>query len=90
MFTKVVPSLHTISVSLYCMCFSALAHKEFRFVLPVLPLCMHVCGYYITVLHQDRVTSDSQGKEVSQSISDEDVRHHIRKVSLYSRSQSIQ
>ena len=27
--------------------FSLLAHKEFRFLFPVLPMAMHVCGVYL-------------------------------------------
>ncbi|XP_067929021.1 GPI mannosyltransferase 3-like [Watersipora subatra] len=56
--------------------YSLLAHKEFRFVLPMVPMAMHVCGYYITVLHQQ----SSQRSNDSDPVNEEAVRSHLKKL----------
>lgn len=55
-----------------CHC-SFLAHKEFRFVLPILPLAMHICGYYITCLHQQIQKVDQASKSQLEVITEEQV-----------------
>ena len=57
-----------------------LGHKEFRFVLPLLPLTMHICGYYITVLHQQSVAREKQNKSKLESITEEQIRNQIQEV----------
>lgn len=64
--------------------FSFLAHKEFRFVLPVVPIAMHVCGYYITVLHQGLAAESKGLKKGSELevVTEEQVHEQIEQVCL--------
>ncbi|CAH1773769.1 unnamed protein product [Owenia fusiformis] len=39
--------------------YSMLGHKEFRFIMPILPLCMHICGRYISYVVRE------WGKEIT-------------------------
>ena len=41
--------MYSLPSQYYCRLnvFSLLEHKEFRFLMPILPLCMHVCGTYL-------------------------------------------
>lgn len=61
--------------------YSFLAHKEFRFVLPVLPLTMHVCGYYATTLHQRILMIDKESKKRLEVITEEEVSKQLDAVS---------
>ena len=48
----------------HLLCSSLLGHKEFRFLLPVLPLTMHLCGtylHYITDTCHDDGDGDGDG-----------------------------
>lgn len=42
--------------------FSLLGHKEFRFLLPILPLAMHVCGCYLHHITDNSDDDDDDGQ----------------------------
>ena len=47
--------------------FSLLAHKEFRFLFPVLPMAMHVCGVFLHNVRDDEDDYKEQEEEESTS-----------------------
>ena len=59
-----------------------LAHKEQRFIMPVLPLIMHVIGYYITTVHQEN--SKPEDSKLS-SISEQEITNQLKEVCRFSQ-----
>ena len=54
------------SMLLFCfpLCFSFFSHKEFRFLMPILPLCMHYCGVYFQSLCRKPYLKKKKPKKV--------------------------
>ena len=63
-FNRVTKTMVSACQQFHLLCSSLLGHKEFRFLLPVLPLTMHLCGtylHYITDTCHDDGDGDGDG-----------------------------
>lgn len=45
-----IPNILLISIALTLIIYSLLPHKEFRFVLSIVPMCLYICSDYVTRL----------------------------------------
>ncbi len=51
---------------------SLLAHKEFRFLFPVLPMAMHVCGVYLHTVCDGVTEAEDNEEEEDESATEEE------------------